>query len=58
MHQPAPLATQPTISRFENQVNSKELYKIAKVFVYQFIASYESELEIVIFDPDDTNSLT
>lgn len=52
------LATQPTISRFENKVNTKELYNMAKVFVDQFMASYESEPEIVILDPDDTNSYT
>jgi hypothetical protein len=52
------LATQPTISRFENKVNPKELYKMAKVFVDQFIASFESEPGIIILDPDDTNSFT
>lgn len=52
------LATQPTISRFENKVNTKELYNMAKVFVDQFIASYESEPKIIILDPDDTNSFT
>ena len=52
------LATQPTISRFENKVNTKELYNMAKVFVDQFMASYESEPEIIILDPDDTNSFT
>ena len=31
------LATQPTISRFENKVNTKELYNMAKVFVDQFM---------------------
>lgn len=52
------LATQPTISRFENKVNNKELYKMAKVFVDQFIASYKGEPGIIILDPDDTNSFT
>jgi hypothetical protein len=52
------LATQPTISRFENKVNTKELYNMAKVFVDQFMASYESEPGIIILDPDDTNSFT
>jgi len=52
------LATQPTISRFENKVSTKELYNMAKVFVDQFMASYESEPEIIILDPDDTNSFT
>jgi hypothetical protein len=57
-NQQSSLATQPTISRFENKVNSRELYRIAKVFVDQFVASYESEPEIVVIDPDDTNCLT
>ncbi len=57
-NQEKPLAAQPTISRFENKVNAKELYKIAQLFVDQFIASYASEPKIVILDPDDTNSLT
>lgn len=52
------LATQPTMSRFENKVNSKELYNMAKTFVDQFIASYQSEPDIIILDPDDTNSIT
>ena len=52
------LATQPTISRFENKVNTRELYNMAKVFVDHFIASYESEPGIIILDPDDTNSFT
>jgi len=30
------LATQPTMSRFENKVNSKELYNMAKSFVNQY----------------------
>src|SRR5215469_17625520 len=33
----APLASQPTISRFENRVSRTELYRLAKVFVDQFI---------------------
>ena len=36
-----PLASQPTISRFENRVSRTELYRLARVFVDQFIASYE-----------------
>ncbi len=52
------LATQPTMCRLENQVDAKELYNMAKVFVDQFIGSYESEPEIIILDPDDTSSLT
>jgi hypothetical protein len=33
------LAAQPTMSRFENQPTSTELYKMSKVFVDNFIAS-------------------
>lgn len=52
------LSTQPTMSRFENYAQGKQLYKIARAFVDQFIASYQSEPEIIILDSDDTNSLT
>ena len=57
-NQNSSLATQPTMSRFENKVNSKELYNMAKVFVDQFISSYQSEPDIIILDPDDTNVTT
>lgn len=57
-NQQQPLATQPTMSRFENQVGKKELYRIAKTFVDNFIASYESEPDVIIIDSDDTNSFT
>jgi hypothetical protein len=35
----ASLASQPTISRFENRVSRTELYRMARVFLEQFIAS-------------------
>src|SRR6266704_1529464 len=38
----APLASQPTISRFENSVSRTELYRMALVLMDQFIASYDS----------------
>lgn len=52
------LSAQPTMSRFENYCNTKQLYKIARAFVDHFIASYQSEPEIIILDSDDTSSLT
>ncbi len=52
------LSTQPTISRFENQPGPKQLYRMAKAFVDNFIASYESEPGVIILDSDDTNSIT
>ena len=51
------LATQPTMSRFENQLSRKELYDMAKVFVDQFVASYPSQPKVIILDCDDTSSI-
>src|SRR5205807_4279370 len=36
----APLASQPTISRFENSISRTEIYRMALVLMDQFIASY------------------
>jgi len=52
------LAAQPTMSRFENQPSSTELYKMAKVFVDNFIASYPEQPGVIILDADDTSALT
>jgi len=49
-----PLASQPTISRFENRVSRTELYRIARVFVEQFIASYARPPKLIVLDFDDT----
>src|SRR5215475_3450998 len=38
----APLASQPTISRFENRISRTELYRMALVLLKQFVASYAS----------------
>jgi DDE family transposase len=50
----APLASQPTLSRFENRVSRTELYRLAKVFVHQFIASYDRAPKLIVLDFDDT----
>ena len=52
------LAAQPTVSRFENQADNKQLYKMAIAFVDNFIASYANEPKLIIIDSDDTNSFT
>ena len=52
------LASQPTITRFENSIDTKDLYRIAKVFVDQFIASYASPPEAILLDIDDTEDET
>ena len=50
----APLASQPTISRFENRVSRTELYRMALVLVDQFLASYVSPPQLIVLDFDDT----
>jgi hypothetical protein len=50
----APLASQPTISRFENRVSRTELYRMALVLLEQFIASYRHAPKVVVLDFDDT----
>lgn len=50
----APLASQPTMSRFENSISRTELYRLARVFVDQFIASYERPPRLIVLDFDDT----
>src|SRR6056297_1494606 len=49
------LASQPTMSRFENALTSKDVYRIADVLINQFIASYDTPPEAVILDIDDTD---
>jgi hypothetical protein len=50
----APLASQPTISRFENRVSRTDLYRMARVLVDQFIASSERPPKLIVLDFDDT----
>jgi len=52
------LASQPTISRFENCISGTDLYRIAEVFVDVFIQSYSEPPEGIILDIDDTDDLT
>ena len=49
-----PLASQPTISRFENSFSRKDLYRIAQAFVDTFISSYKKAPKGIILDLDDT----
>jgi len=50
----APLASQPTISRFENRIARTELSRMALVLLKQFIASYASPPPVIVLDVDDT----
>jgi hypothetical protein len=49
-----PLASQPTLSRFENHVSRTELYRLARVLVEQFLASYARPPQLIVLDFDDT----
>lgn len=53
-----PLASQPTMSRFENSLGSKELYRIAEAILAHFISSYEETPEAILLDLDDTDDPT
>ena len=50
----APLASQPTMSRFANRVSRSELYRMARVLLDQFIASYVTQPRVIVLDVDDT----
>ena len=50
----ASLASQATISRFENRVSRTALYRMALVLLEQFIASYTKPPQVIVLDVDDT----
>src|SRR5262249_698184 len=50
----APLASQPTISRFENRVSRTDLYRMALVLVDQCLAAYVRPPKLIVLDFDDT----
>jgi hypothetical protein len=52
------LASQPTMSRFENSAGLKSLYRMGKALVDNFIESYATEPKIIVLDCDDTSSIT
>jgi Transposase DDE domain group 1 len=47
-----PLASQPTLSRFENAVSIKSLKRLRDVFIDQFIASFDTPPRHLTFDLD------
>ncbi len=51
------LASQPTVSRFENQIGKKEIFQLAETFVDRYVESLKGRTEIVI-DVDATDSQT
>jgi len=52
------LASQPTISRFENALTPRDIYRIAEVLEDRFINSYETPPIAIILDIDDTDDPT
>jgi hypothetical protein len=53
-----PLASQPTMCRFENTPSRNTLYRIAGVILDAFIQSYDDAPEGIIIDIDDTADST
>ena len=54
----ADLASQPTLSRFENQINIASLKRLRKLFVDQFIASFAQPPLSLTFDLDAVDDPT
>jgi hypothetical protein len=54
----ADLCSQPTMSRLENHISTRELYKMGVAFVKNFVRSYEKEPRKIILDLDDSNANT
>jgi len=52
------LASQPTISRFENAFSRTDCYRIAQAFVEVFIRSYKKPPKAIILDLDETEDPT
>jgi hypothetical protein len=49
-----PLASQPSISRFENAARRSELYRMAQAVFDTFVASYDQPPKSILLDIDDT----
>ena len=52
------LCSQPTMTRLENHVDKETLWKIAELFVREYVASFDKVPKKVILDIDDTNANT
>ena len=54
----ADLASQPTMSRFENSISRTDLYRIGLALLETFIESYDKPPKKIILDIDDTDDAT
>lgn len=52
------LASGPSFSRLEHAASTKDVYRIAKVFVEQFIASYPLAPEVIVLELDHSEDKT
>jgi len=52
------LASGPTFSRLENSLSRKDIYRLAKAFVEDFIASYAEPPSIIVLDMDHSEDRT
>lgn len=50
--QQSDLASQPTLSRFENSIGTRSMFQLREVFLHQFIASFESPPSQLTLDID------
>jgi len=52
------LASQPTFSRLENAATRKDIYRMTRAMVDQFIASYAKAPRLIVLDMDHTSDRT
>lgn len=52
------LASGPSFSRLEHAASRKDIYRLAKTFVEQFIAGYSKEPEIIVLEMDHSEDQT
>ena len=52
------LASAPTLSRLEHQIDRKDAYRLAWAFVEHFVHSYPAPPEAIVFDLDPTDDPT
>ncbi len=52
------LASQPTFSRLENAASCKDIYRMTRTMVDQFVASYAKAPKLIVLDMDHTSDRT
>jgi hypothetical protein len=52
------LASAPTFSRLENAATARDLYRMARAFVEQFIAGYAAPPKVIVLDMDHSEDAT